>query len=45
MCFPPRLPPELTDFLRAGGGSSKYELALLWSLVAVVCILAFVVLV
>lgn len=45
MCFPPRLPPVLDDFLRTGAGSSKYELALLWSLVAIVCILALVVLV
>lgn len=45
MCSPPRLPPALDDFLRAGAGSSKYEHALLWSLLAIVCILAFVVLV
>lgn len=44
MCFPPRLPPALAEFLQGGAGSSQYEHALLWSLVALVCILAIIVL-
>lgn len=39
MYFLEHLPPALTDFMRAGAGSSQYEHALVWSLVAVICIL------
>ena len=42
MCFLDHLPPAFTDFLQAGTGSSQYEHALVWSLVAVICILVFI---
>lgn len=45
MGLPDHLPPALVDFIRTGAGSSRYEHALVWSLVAVVCILAIIVLV
>jgi hypothetical protein len=45
MCFLERLPQVFTDFVQAVAGSSRYELALLWSIIAAICILAFTVLV
>ena len=36
------LPPAFVDFMQAGTGSSAYEHALVWSLVAVICILAII---
>ena len=33
------LSPAFADFIQAGTGSSVYEHALVWALVAVVCIL------
>jgi hypothetical protein len=44
MCFLDRLPQVFADFMQAVAGSSRYELALLWSIVAAVCILVFTVL-
>ncbi|MGX4642357.1 hypothetical protein [Massilia sp. SYSU DXS3249] len=42
MNFLHNLSPALTDFIQAGTGSSAYEHALVWALVAVVCILVIV---
>lgn len=39
------LAPAFLDFIQAGTGSSPYEHALVWSLVAVVCILVIIALV
>jgi hypothetical protein len=36
------LPLALADFIRAGTGSSPYEHALVWSLVAVICVLVVI---
>lgn len=42
MNFLHKLSPSFADFIQAGTGSSAYEHALVWSLVAVVCILVLV---
>ncbi len=34
------LPPALAEFILTKAGSSRYEHALVWSLVVVVCVLA-----
>jgi hypothetical protein len=45
MHFLDNLQLAFVDFIQAGTGSSPYEHALVWSLVAVVCILVIIALV
>jgi hypothetical protein len=42
MYFLDNLRPAFVDFIQTGTGSSPYEHALVWSLVAVICILVII---
>lgn len=42
MTFLHNLSPAFATFIQAGTGSSAYEHALVWALVAVVCILVII---